>query len=118
MNIKPTYKHPYRHMQATDHRHDLEAKALSWLFRVGFAGVFLVNAAVALLDPGGFVALMRSSFLGSFVSNFTPFVWLIAANDLILGILLVWDRWSRYVRAWAGLWLLAVTLVKVSELLR
>lgn len=107
----------HRQMQASSHRPDVGAKALSWLFRIGFAGVFLVNAAIALLDPTSFIELMRSSFLETFVSNFTPLVWLIAANDLLLGTLLLWDRWSRYVRAWAGIWLLVVTLVKVSELL-
>jgi hypothetical protein len=99
-------------------RHTIQATMLNWSFRIGFGGVFLTNAAIALLDPGGFVELMRSSFLGSFVTDFTPLVWLIAANDLMLGILLVWDRWKRYVRAWAGAWLFAVTLIKVSELLR
>lgn len=74
MNIKPTYKHPHRQTQASSHRHDIGAEALSWLFRAGFAGVFLINAAIALLDPSGFVELMRSSFLETFVSNFTPFV--------------------------------------------
>jgi hypothetical protein len=98
-------------------RNTIKAKALSWLFRIGFGGVFLINATIALLDPSGFVELMRSSFLGGFVNDFTPLVWLIAANDLMLGILLVWDRWKHYVHAWAGAWLFAVTLVKVSELL-
>lgn len=96
----------------------VQTKALSWLFRIGFGGVFLVNAIIALLDPNSFVDLMRSSFLRGFVNDFTPLVWLIAANDLMLGVLLVWNRWKYYVHAWAGAWLFAVTLVKVSELLR
>jgi hypothetical protein len=60
---------------------------------------------------------MRASFLGRFVNDFTPLLYLIIANDLALGVLLIWNRWRLYVYAWAGSWLLAVSLVKLSELL-
>lgn len=90
---------------------------LVWLFRLGFAGVFLVNSIVALVDPGGFIKLMQGSFMGFFIHDFAPLVWLIAANDLVLGMLILSGRWQIYVLAWSGLWLLAVTLIKISSLL-
>lgn len=90
---------------------------LAWLFRVGFAGVFLVNSIVAIVDPSGFVKLMQSSFMGAFIHDFQPFVGLIAVNDFTLGLLILSGRWQNYVLAWSGLWLLAVTLIKLSSLI-
>lgn len=90
---------------------------LGWLFRLGFAGVFLVNSLVAVVDPGGFIKLMQGSFMGFFIQDFAPLVWLIAANDLVLGMLILSGRWQDYVLAWSGLWLLAIALVKISSLL-
>ena len=47
--------------------------------------------------------------------------WAIGINDALLGLCLVAGLWSLpgprgYVLAWAGLWLLAVTVVKVTSL--
>lgn len=86
------------------------------VFRLGFAGVFLVNALVALLEPSGFEKLMQGSFMGAFINNFTPLIWLIAINDMLLGLLILSDRWQSYVLAWSGLWLLAVSVIKLSSL--
>lgn len=94
-----------------------QAPLLAWLFRVGFAGVFLVNSIVAIVDPGGFVKLMQSSFMGAFIQDFQPFVGLIAVNDFTLGLLILSGRWQSYVLAWSGVWLLAVTLIKLSSLI-
>lgn len=90
---------------------------LVWLFRMGFAGVFLVNSIVAVVDPGGFIKLMQGSFMRHFIQDFTPLVWLIVANDLALGMMILSGRWQNYVLAWSGLWLLGVTLVKLSTLI-
>ena len=51
---------------------------LAWLFRLGFAGVFLTNSLVALIDPAGFVKLMQTSFVGHLFPNLEPLVGLIA----------------------------------------
>ena len=91
---------------------------LALLFRVGFAGVFLTNSLVAMVDPGGFVKLMQTSFMGAFIQNFQPFVGMIAVNDFALGLLILSGLWRNYVLAWSGLWLLAVTLIKLSSLFR
>ncbi len=71
----------------------------------------------AHLDPGGFIKLMQDSLMQIFIQDFAPLVWLIAANDLVLGLLILSGRWQNYVLAWSGLWLLAVTLIKISSLL-
>ena len=88
----------------------------------GLAGVFIVNALVAWLQPSDFVDLVKSSAL----SNLAPFdtgrwlAWVIGLNDLVLGVLLVRAIRHRNIRpqvlAWSGVWLLAVTVVKVTSL--
>jgi hypothetical protein len=94
----------------------LSEPALERIFRIGFAGVFLINSLVAIVDPGGFVKLMQNSFMGNFIQDFTPFVWMIVLNDLVLGMLILSGRWSHYVLAWSGLWFLAITAIKLSDL--
>jgi hypothetical protein len=95
-----------------------QAVWLERLFRWGFAGVFLVNSAVAVLEPDSFIRLMRQSFLGLWVHDFDLMVRLIVVNDLLLGLFILSGLWARPVRAWAGLWLLAITLTKLSTLVR
>lgn len=97
-------------------RPSLNEGLLMGLFRIGFAGVFLVNSVVAVVEPDSFVKLMHSSIMGHFVHNFAPFTALIALNDAALGLLLLSGRWQSYVLAWSGLWLLAVTVIKATAL--
>ena len=88
----------------------------------GLAGVFIVNALVAWLQPSDFVDLVKRSTL----SELAPFdtgrwvAWVIGLNDLVLGVLLVRTIRHRSIRppvlAWSGVWLLAVTVVKVTSL--
>ena len=88
----------------------------------GLAGVFIVNALVAWLQPSDFVDLVKRSML----SDLAPFdigrwlAWAIGLNDLVLGVLLVRAIRHRSIRptvlAWSGVWLLAVTVVKVTSL--
>ena len=88
----------------------------------GLAGVFIVNALVAWLQPSDFVDLVERSML----SDIAPFdtgrwlAWVIGLNDLVLGVLLVSAIRHRSIRplvlAWSGVWLLAVTVVKVTSL--
>ena len=88
----------------------------------GLAGVFIVNALVAWLQPSDFVDLVQRSML----SKLAPFdtgrwvAWVIGLNDLVLGALLVSSIRHRCIRppvlAWSGVWLLAVTVVKVTSL--
>ena len=97
----------------------------SWLDRAllgGLAGVFLVNAIVAVLQPSDFTGLVGRSLLGRWVPVLAGdwMAWVIGINDGLLGLCLVatiWARWARpLVLAWTGLWLLAVTVIKLSSL--
>ncbi|NJK46584.1 MAG: hypothetical protein HC933_22130 [Pleurocapsa sp. SU_196_0] len=38
-------------------------------------------------------------------------------DDALLGVFILLGRWRGAVLAWSGVWLLAVTLLKVSSLL-
>lgn len=88
----------------------------------GLAGVFLVNAIVAALQPSDFTGLVERSLLGRLLPVFTGdwMAWAIGINDCALGIGLVAAIWSRRARplllAWAGIWLLAVTIIKMTSL--
>ena len=88
----------------------------------GLAGVFLVNALAAMLQPSDFAGLVERSVLGRWLPAMTGdwMTWAIGINDTLLGLCLVAAIWSRRVRsvvlAWAGVWLLAVTVVKVTSL--
>jgi hypothetical protein len=96
-----------------------------WLERMllgGLAGVFLVNALVALLQPSDFTGLVHRSLFGRLIPAMSGdwTAWAIGVNDALLGLFLVAAVWSRrlrgYVLAWAGVWLLVVTVIKVTSL--
>ena len=89
---------------------------------VGLAGVFIVNALIAWLQPADFVDLVRHSPLAGLfpVEPGRWLAWAICANDIVLGILLVATiragRNRAAVLAWSGVWLLTVTVIKVTSL--
>ena len=74
----------------------------------GLAGVFIVNALVAYLQPNDFVDLVRSSVLADRmpVQPGRWLAWAICVNDLALGLLLVASirirRWKSAMLAWSG----------------
>ena len=96
---------------------------LEMIFLVGLAGVFLANAAVAWVEPAGFTKLVHDSGIGRWlrldqVGWLTP---LIGVNDRVVGTAVLGVIWSRptprrLVLAWAGLWLLAITMLKLTAL--
>jgi hypothetical protein len=103
-------------------RGDADRRAFEVALLAGLAGVFIVNAVVAWLQPDDFVELVRSSVLSKHVP-IEPgrwLAWAICVDDLALGVLLVASlhvrRWRQAVLAWSGLWLLAVTVVKLTSL--
>jgi hypothetical protein len=105
----PTPDNPTGLWMATSH-------PLHWVFRLGFASIFLVNSLSALVDPSSFLKLMERSFLRLLPLPLEPLLWLIALNDLLTGVLVLLGWKRRYVYTWAGVWLLAVTWVKLSAL--
>ncbi len=96
---------------------------LECIFLLGLAGVFLANAAVAWLDPDGFTALVEASRVGRWL-GLGGAGWLVPVicfNDLVVGVTVFAAIWWRraprqLVLAWAGLWLLAVTVLKLTAL--
>ena len=89
---------------------------------VGLAGVFLVNALVAALQPADFTGLVDRSLLGRWIPAITGHwtAWAIGLNDLSIGLSLIAASRSRRARAlilaWAGVWLFVVTVIKVTSL--
>lgn len=88
-----------------------------WLLRLGLSSIFLVNSLTAWLDPSGFKKLLEASFLTHWMANHTTLIHLIMLNDLMVGVLILLGRWPLWVFAWAGGWLLAAALVKLTALL-
>jgi len=89
------------------------------LLALGLAAVFLANAAVAVVDPAAFTELVSASPVGDIVSG----GWVapaIALNDLCIGVALLAAHRVRWLRppvlAWSGLWLMVVTLIKLTAL--
>ena len=101
----------------TLHRHPLELLPIA-----GLAGVFLVNALVALVEPTDVMGLVERSVVGRVLPAMTGrwVAWAIAVNDVLIGTLLlatIWiPRFRPFILAWAGAWLLAVSLVKLTSL--
>lgn len=101
----------------------LRRRALELVFLLGLAGVFLVNAAVAAIQPSDFVSLVEDSGVGRWL-GVTDTGWIapvIFVNDLVVGLAVVFAVWARpsaraAILAWAGLWLFVVTVVKLTAL--
>ena len=99
------------------HAHSLEV-----LLVAGLAGVFLVNAVVAVVEPSDFTGLVERSAIGRAIPAMRG-DWIaavIAVHDFTIGVLLLATvripRARPFVLAWAGAWLLAVTVVKLTAL--
>jgi hypothetical protein len=96
---------------------------LEMIFLLGLAGVFLANAAVGWLEPAGFVKLTEDSRIGAWLrlGDAPWLVPLVCLNDLVVGLgglAAIWSRRApqRLILAWAGVWLRAVTLLKLTAL--
>jgi hypothetical protein len=88
----------------------------------GLAGVFLVNAAVAFFEPSDVTGLVERSFVGRLfpAMNGRWIAWAVVVNDLAIAIALLATNWTPrarpFVLAWAGAWLLAVSVIKLTSL--
>lgn len=95
---------------------------LDTVFLVGLAGVFIVNAVIALLEPQGFVELVASGPMGGLATGpAEPLIGPgIAVNDFSIGLALLATQRYRGLRAgvlaWAGLWLMVVTVMKLAAI--
>jgi hypothetical protein len=96
----------------------VEQKWALRIFRFGFAGVFLINAVIAWLQPEDFLKLMQKSLATNWLGNLEWLLPVIALNDLALAIVILAapKRYRPYVYAWTGLWFLAITVIKLTAL--
>ncbi len=98
----------------------LGAALLELVFLVGLGGVFLVNSMVAVVEPAGFVELVAASPMGVIVGEGAWIAPVIAVNDFLIGTAVIATYRLRALRApvlaWAGMWLLLVTVLKLTTL--
>ena len=98
----------------------IDAKLLDLVFLVGLGGVFLANATVAVIEPRQFTALVADSALGTLIGDATWIAPIITVNDVLIGLAVIaahrFQRLRLPVLAWAGVWLMIVTLVKATTI--
>ena len=88
----------------------------------GLAGLFVVNAIVAVVEPSDVTGLVEQSLVGRVIPamNGRWVAWVVAVNDLTIGAALLATMWipraRPFVLAWAGAWLFAVALIKLTSL--
>ena len=97
--------------------------ASGWLelvFLLGLGSVFLANAAVAMVEPASFQELVAASPIGGLIGGAAWIAPLIAVNDLLIGAAVIASYRIQALRApvlaWAGLWLLMVTVMKATTM--
>jgi hypothetical protein len=99
-----------------------QVEPIELLLIVGLAGVFVVNAIVAVFEPSDFTGLLERSLVGRTIPTMSDrwVAWVIAVHDLTIGVLLLATMWvlraRPFVLAWAGAWLMVVALVKLTAL--
>ena len=86
---------------------------LELLLIAGLAGVFVVNAIVAVFEPSDFTGLLERSLVGRTIPTMSDrwVAWAIAVHDLTIGVLLLATMWILRARPfvaapWAGAWLI------------
>jgi hypothetical protein len=96
------------------------AAMLRLVFLLGLGGVFLANATVAVVEPAGFEQLVAACPLGGLMGDGAWVAPVIAVNDFLIGTAVIaahrLQRLRAPVLAWAGLWLLIVTLMKFTTI--
>ncbi len=92
------------------------SKHWDWILRITFASVFLVNALSVWIDPYTSIQMFQKSILNYWVTNPVPLVHFINLNDLLLGLIILVNRWNGYLLAGMGFWLLSTTFVRMASL--
>jgi hypothetical protein len=98
----------------------VNGRLLEIVFLLGLGGVFLANALVAIVEPEGFRELVAASPVGGLIGDAAWVAPVIAANDLLTGTAVIAahrvPRARSGVLAWAGVWLLVVTVMKLTTI--
>jgi uncharacterized membrane protein YphA (DoxX/SURF4 family) len=113
--LEPSAKSAPERYAASDQQINLDFYVL-WLLRLGLSSIFLVNSLTAWFDPSGFKKLLEASFFTHWMAGHATLIHLIMLNDLAVGVLILLGRWPLWVFAWAGAWLLAAALIKLTAL--
>ncbi len=88
-----------------------------WLFRLGFASIFLVNAVYATFHPLEFTQLLQANPISNAIGYHDFMVRIAMVNDLLLGIFILGGWRKKFVYAAAGAWLLLVASLKLMNLI-
>ena len=90
-----------------------------WIFRFGFASIFIVNGIIAIVSPEDFRPLIEENIIGQhFPTGIVDImIWVIVVNDLVLGALFISGKWRMLMYVWSGLWLLTIAGIKITNLI-
>jgi hypothetical protein len=111
-----------RHSALPVRRLTLQLQPLELVLVAGLAGLFVVNAIVAVVESSDITRLVERSVVGRVIPamNGRWVAWVVAVNDLTVGAALLATMWIPRARplvlAWAGAWLFAVALIKLTSL--
>jgi hypothetical protein len=93
---------------------------LELVFLLGLGGVFLANAAVAIVEPAAFEELVAASPAAGLMGDGAWVGPVVAVNDSVIGAAVIATHRIPRLRApalaWAGIWLLIVTLMKATTI--
>lgn len=82
------------------------------IIRIGLALVFMANALTAFFAPQEFKDLIQASFVSHLLPFSTSdFLIIIGINDSLLTLLLLLNKFQKYILVWAMLWLIGVMAV-------
>lgn len=82
------------------------------IVRWGLSLVFLANGLTAFFAPQEFRDLLGVSFVSHWLPlSISTFVIVIGVNDLLLAILISFNKYQKYILIWAMLWLIGVMVV-------
>jgi hypothetical protein len=98
----------------------INGSLLDVVFLLGLGGVFLSNAVVAIVEPEGFRTLVTASPFGGLFGDGSWIAPIVTINDLLIGVAVIAAHRVHGLRtpvlAWAGIWLLIVTLMKLTTI--
>ncbi len=81
------------------------------IIRIGLSLVFLANGLAALFAPKEFKDLLEASFISHWLPLSIPvFLLIISINDLSLALLILFNKYQKYILVWAMLWLIGVMI--------
>jgi len=82
------------------------------IIRLGLFLVFLANGLAAIFAHQEFKDLLEASFLSHWLPlSISAFLIIIGANDLLLALFILFDKYLKYILIWAMLWLVGIMVI-------